>query len=97
MLMMDWARDRDMIGTTCMDEDGEYLHPPEQCVEELSEFAKWEQDLQEAGYWIYRMILDAATDCWRGGLGDALLGGRAMEERTAAWAEWCRSALPFEV
>ena len=32
MLMMDWARARDMIGSTCMDEDGEYLHPPEQCV-----------------------------------------------------------------
>ena len=93
MLLMDWPRDRDMIGTTCMDEDGEYLHRPEQCVEELSEFTKWEQDLREAGDWIYRTILDAATDGWRGGLGDSWLGGRAMEERTAAWVEWRRSAL----
>ncbi len=93
MLLMDWARDRDMIGTTCMDEDGAYLHPPEQCQEELHAFAEWERDLREAGDWIYRMILDAATDRWRGGLGDAWLGGRTMEERTAAWVEWRRSAL----
>ena len=91
MLMMDWPRDRGMIGTTCMDEDGEYLHPPEQRVEELSEYGDWERDLREAGEWVYRMILDAATDGWVGGPHDSYLGGRAMEERTRAWVEWRRS------
>ena len=91
MLMMDWARDRDMIETTCMDEDGEYLHPPEQCVEELLEYAEWERDLREAGEWVYRMILDAATDGWRSEPHAPWLGGRAMEERASAWVEWRRS------
>ena len=78
MLMMDWARARDMIGYTCMDEDGEYLHPPEQCVEELSEYAEWERELRGVGEWVYRMILDAATDSWVSEPGVPYLGGRAM-------------------
>ena len=91
MLMMDWARARFIIGITCMDEDGEYLHPPEQCNEEMHEDAEWQRDLRGAGEWVYRMIQDASTEGWVGGPHDSWHGGRAMEERTSAWADWRRS------
>ena len=66
-LLMDWLRAQDEIGDECVDEDGEFLHPPEQCPDEWRDCEDWEQDLRaagESGERAYHLILWAAKGQW---------------------------------
>ena len=85
---------RDAIGFDGVDEEGEFLHMPEQCPEELKDYEEWERDLRkggEPGEQAYKLILWAAKREWGHRFREAWQDGPAMTERTLAWAEWRRS------
>ena len=99
-LLMDWLRAQDEIGDECVDEDGEFLHPPEQCPEEWRECVEWERGLRvagEAGERAYWLILWAAKGQWGASHLEPWDDGPAMNRRVAAWFEWRRSVAQFEV
>ena len=49
ILVMDWLRSVDAIGDNCMDVDADFLHPPDQCLEESMEYESWERNIRAAG------------------------------------------------
>ena len=95
ILVMDWLRSVDAIGDNCMDVDADFLHPPEQCLEESLEYESWERDIRaagEPGVRAYRAIMWAAKGDWGNRYRESWQGGPAMNARTSAWVEWRRSA-----
>ena len=93
-LLMDWLRAQSEIGDECVDEDGEFLHPPEQCPEEWRDCAEWERDLRaagEPGERACQLILWDARKDWCGRFLENWDDGPAMIRRTEAWFEWRRS------
>lgn len=94
ILLMDWLRCQDAIGFDCVDEEGEFVHMPEQSPEELKDYEEWERDLRkggEPGEQAYKLILWAAKREWGRRFREAWQDGPAMTERTLAWAYWRRS------
>ena len=99
-LLMDWLRAQGEIGDECVDADGEFLHPPEHCSAEWRDCEEWERDLRDAGECgkrAYHLILWDAKGDWGGRFLESWDDGPAMNRRIAAWIEWRRSALQFEV
>ena len=97
-LLMDWLRAQGEIGDECVDEDGEFLHPPEQCPDEWRNCEEWERDLRAAGVSgerAYHLIMWAAKGRWGGSFLESWDDGPAMNRRIAAWVEWGRSVQEF--
>lgn len=94
MLLMDWLRAQGEIGDECVDEDGEFLHPSEQCSVEWRDCEEWKQDLRASGTVgerAYQLILWAAKGQWGGRFLENWDSGPAMNKRILAWVAWCQS------